>query len=226
MIRLSPRLSMTADMVRRSSRVADIGTDHAYLPCSLIISGKIPGAVAADLRSGPLENAKATVLAAGLSDKVELRISDGLSSVMPDEADDFVIAGMGGNLIADILSKSDLIYDKSKRLILQPQSHDEDVRKFLWENGFEIKEERICFEGEKVYIAFAAEYTGKICKHSEAEILLGGYYKLNSPPAKAFTDKKLKRLRTRAEALKLREPDSEEIKKADRIIKEVSQWQR
>lgn len=226
MIRLSPRLRMTADMVRPASKLADIGTDHAYLPCSLIMDGTIPCAVAADLRSGPLENAKATVLAAALGDKVVLRLSDGLHSIMPDEADDFVIAGMGGNLIVDILSQADWIYDKSKRFILQPQSHDEDVRAFLWRVGFEIIDEKICLEGEKVYIAFAAEYTGVISEHSEAEILFGGYCKQNSPEAKIFTDKKLRRLRARAEALKAKAPDSEELKKIERILDEVKQWQK
>lgn len=226
MIKLSPRLSITADMVRTGSRLADIGTDHAYLPCSLIQSGRISHAVAADLRSGPLENAKSTVIGAELGGAVELRLSDGLSSLLPEEADDFVIAGMGGNLITDILSKADWICDKSKRFILQPQSHDEDVRAFLWDNGFEITDERCCFEGERVYIAFAAAYTGKKQEHSEAEILLGGYYKDKSPEAVAFTEKKLRRLRARSEALKTNEPNSEELKRADRIFDEVKKWQK
>ena len=139
MLKLKPRLQMAADMVRTGSRLADIGTDHAYLPAALILGGRISSAIAADLRKGPLENAEATVRTYGIADRVQLRLSDGLKFVLPDEVDDIVIAGMGGILISEILSACPWIKDSSKRLVLQPQSHSEDVRKYLWDNGFEIK---------------------------------------------------------------------------------------
>ena len=118
MIRLKPRLQTAADMVRIGSRVADIGTDHAYLPASLILSGKIPSAVAADLRKGPLENAEETVRNNHIEDRVQLRLSDGLKCVSPDEADDIVIAGMGGILISEILTAAEWVRNPRYKLIL------------------------------------------------------------------------------------------------------------
>ena len=208
-------------MVRTDSRLADIGTDHAYLPAALILDGRVPSAVAADLRKGPLENAEATVRSCGISDKVQLRLSDGLRFVMPDEADDIVIAGMGGILIAEFLEAAPWVKDKTKRLILQPQSHSEDVRKYLFENGFEIFEESACFEDGKVYICMCAEYTGKISKHSDAEILLGAFLLRSDEVSVAFKEKKLRRVRVRAEALEKTQPDSDELKKLRNILDEV-----
>lgn len=212
---------MAADMVRTGSRLADIGTDHAYLPAALILEGRVPSAVAADLRKGPLENAEATVRSCGISDKVQLRLSDGLRFVMPEEADDIVIAGMGGILIAEILEAAPWVKDSAKRLILQPQSHSENVRKYLFENGFEILNESACFEDSKVYICMCAEYTGKIVKHSDAEILLGAFLLRNDEASAAFKEKKLRRVRVRAEALEKTQPDSDELKKLKNILDEV-----
>ncbi len=221
MLKLKPRLKMAADMVRTGSRVADIGTDHAYLPAALILEGKIPSAVAADLRKGPLENAEATVRSYGIADKVQLRLSDGLKFVMPEDADDIVIAGMGGILISEILSACPWIKDSSKRLILQPQSHSEDVRKYLWDNSFKIISEDACFEDGKVYICMCAEYTGKTEGHSEAEILLGKFINRSDECAEAFKEKKLKRVRVRLEALSKAQPECAEAEALRNILDEV-----
>ncbi|MBQ7548250.1 MAG: SAM-dependent methyltransferase, partial [Clostridia bacterium] len=144
MPKLKPRLRMAAELVRDGVRIADIGTDHAYLPAALILEGRITGAVAADLRKGPLENAAQTVRANGLTDRISLRLSDGLANVSAGEADDIVIAGMGGILIAEILGACPFLKDGSKRYILQPQSHSEELRAFLWSSGFRIFGESAC----------------------------------------------------------------------------------
>jgi len=208
-------------MVRTGSRLADIGTDHAYLPASLILGGRIPSAIAADLRKGPLENAEATVRANDIADKVQLRLSDGLQFVLPEEVDDIVIAGMGGILIAEILTAAPWVKKGHYRLILQPQSHSEDVRRYLFENGFEIIEEAACFEDEKVYICLCAEYADKKEKHSEAEILLGQFLGREDEESKAFIEKKMKRVRVRLDALKKAQPDCDEAKKLESILDEV-----
>lgn len=222
MLKLKPRLQMAADMVRQGSLLADIGTDHAYLPTALILEGKINSAVAADLRKGPLENAEATVRSYGIAEKVKLRLSDGLNCVMPDEADDIVIAGMGGILISEILTAAPWVKDKNKRLILQPQSHSEDVRKYLFKNGFEILNETACFEDDKVYICMCAEYTGEITEHSDSEILLGCFKDRNDEASIAFCEKKLKRIRVRLQALKNTDSENSEIEKLERILDEVT----
>ena len=101
---LSPRLRMVADLVPTGIRLADVGTDHAYLPTALLQEGKIPFAVAADLRQGPLASAKATVRRAELEGKVAFRLCDGLRGIRPEEVDGVAIAGMGGETIASILA--------------------------------------------------------------------------------------------------------------------------
>ena len=109
---------MCADMTREGSRLADIGTDHAYLPIELCLSGKIPSAIACDINPMPLRSAEENIARFGLSDIIQTRLSDGLDRVAPDEADDIVIAGMGGELIRDILSAEEWIKDGSKLFIL------------------------------------------------------------------------------------------------------------
>ncbi len=208
-------------MVRAGSRLADIGTDHAYLPASLILDGKIKHAVAADLRKGPLENAEATVSNYSIADKVELRLSDGLNAVRPDEADDIVIAGMGGILISEILQAAAWVKNENIQLILQPQSHDEVLRKWLWDNGFEITKEDSAFEDGKAYICMSAVYNGKSASHTDAEILLGGFYKRNDEASAAFCESKLRRVRVRLEALKVASPENEEIAVLQKILDEV-----
>ena len=222
MLRLKPRLQMAADMVRDGTRLADIGTDHAYLPAALILGGRIKSAIAADLRKGPLENAEATVRTYGIADKVQLRLSDGLKFVLPEEVDDIVIAGMGGILIAEILEAAPWVKDKKKRLILQPQSHSEDVRRYLFANGFKIIEESACFEDGKVYICMCAEYSGKVTQHTEAETLLGKFIGRNDEASKSFIEKKMKRVNIRLDALKKTQPDSDEVKLLEAILNEVN----
>lgn len=225
MLKLKPRLKTAADMVRNGSRLADIGTDHAYLPAALILNGKIPFAIAADLRKGPLENAEATVRTYGIADKVTLRLSDGLKAFFPDEADDIVIAGMGGILITEILSAAEWVKNPDIRLILQPQSHSEDVREYLFANGFEILSESSCTEDGKAYICMCAEYTGNVTEHTRAEILLGPFPKRDDEASKAYVAKKLKRVSVRLDALKKSAPESDEVKKLQEIIDEVKSWQ-
>ncbi len=159
MINLDKRLSTVASMVRRDSRVADIGTDHAYLPVYLVQAGVCPGGIAADIRSGPLDAARRTVTEAGLTDVIALRLGDGLAPVAADEADDIVIAGMGGETIVEILSAADWVKDTRLRLVLQPMTRAEELRRWLLTNGFTITEERLVRDGHRLYPVMAATYT-------------------------------------------------------------------
>ena len=125
-IELTPRLQAVAGLVPRGARLADVGTDHAYLPASLLQQGVIDTAVAADLRPGPLDRARATAERYGLTEQISFRLCDGLSGILPEEADTVVIAGMGGETIAAILSAAPWVREEGKRLILQPMSAQED----------------------------------------------------------------------------------------------------
>lgn len=221
MIKLKPRLNMASEMVRTGSRIADIGTDHAYLPVVLIMNKKIPHAIAADLRKGPLENARQTVEANSVEEKIELRLSDGLEKILPNEVDDIVIAGMGGILISEILSKAEWIKNKSIKLILQPQSHSENLRKFLFDNGFEIMQETACFEDDKVYICMSASFCGKVCEYSEAQLVFGSFLSKNDEPSKAFVEKKLRRIKARLDALTAQGVQSDEVARLQKTVAEA-----
>ena len=160
-IKPNGRLSLCAEMVREGSRLADIGTDHGYLPIALCHSGKIPSALACDINPLPLRSAQENIAKFGLSDKIQTRLSDGLDKVRPDEVDDIVIAGMGGELIRDILIAAPWIRDENKRLVLQPMTHHEDLILWLYENGFIIERQAATLDEGKYYTVLAARFTGE-----------------------------------------------------------------
>lgn len=217
-MKLSPRLHMVAELVREGVTVADIGTDHAYLPAYLVATGKCKGALASDLRDGPLMNAVATVAACGLADKIEMRISDGLEKIRPDEADDFVFAGMGGNLIVGILEKADWLCNSEKQYIFQPMSHAELVRAYLLSHRFRILEERACFDECRPYIAFSARYDPDYRpKYRKSYIWMGELASCKNDAARYYLTKQYKYLKQRADALEYAALLPQEV----RIIREI-----
>ncbi len=169
--KLSQRLRLCADFVTEGCRVADIGTDHAALPVFLVQSGRCGGAVASDLRKGPLSSAGKNIEAAGLSEKISTRLSNGFDEIAEEEFDEAVIAGMGGLLICDILRRAH--YRNSKSFILQPMSDPEEVRRWLYLHGFEITREKAACEGKRVYVVMRADYTGQTRVLSDFEALAG-----------------------------------------------------
>lgn len=202
MINLTPRLKLTASLVREGKRLADIGTDHAYLPVYLVLSGKNPSALAVDVRQGPLENARQTVRQYGLESKIETRLSDGFDMLYYTEAEDFVLSGMGGTLMAELVSRTDWLKNKDIHLVFQPQSHAQDIRKYLCENGFEIGTELIVNEGERIYIAFDAFFTGKAHKRDEAYYYFGSFPEKEDELSVAYVGKLISRLEKEKAALK------------------------
>lgn len=200
MLNLSERIMMAAKMVRKGSIAADIGTDHAYLPAWLVLNGISPSALACDLRKGPLDNAKKTVEAYGVADKITLRLSDGFDEIEPFEAQDFIMCGMGGTLMAELLGRAYWLKDSSKRIIVQPQSHAEDVRKFFVENGFEILCEDACIDSGKLYCAMSAEYRGEKTVKDESYYFSGELLKCRKPEAKLYLTKIKERLSTKQQA--------------------------
>lgn len=153
------RLMTVAGLVRPGSRVADIGTDHAYLPVYLVGAGICPSAIASDLREGPLEAARRHIDEAGLTGRIAVRLGDGLACVSPDEVEDVVIAGMGGETIVGILQAAPWVRDGDKRLICQPMTHAEDLRRYLLYHGFSLETERLVIDGRHLYPVMAARFT-------------------------------------------------------------------
>lgn len=171
---LSLRLEKIASFVEAGSVVADIGTDHGYLPICLVQRGISPKAYAFDLRRGPLERARDHIAQAGLQDRVMLRLSDGLSGLKPDEADTVVIAGMGGALIDRILERSQETAQAARTLILSPQSEPWKVRERLDAMGFYIDLEHYLEEDGKYYVVMRAVH-GAVCTGTPTEYKYGRY---------------------------------------------------
>lgn len=167
MFRLDERLSLCAEFVRQGTTLADVGTDHAYLPVWLALNGKIQSAVACDVRVGPLENAKSNIARYGVGDVITTVLSDGLDNVPSDAARDIVFAGMGGELTAAIIMRTQWLRDKDKRLILQPMTRADSLRSFLCENGFYIQDEKACISGNKSYSVMVCHYDGVIRKYTD-----------------------------------------------------------
>ncbi len=157
---LDNRLALCASFVRKDTKLVDVGTDHAYLPIWLVCSGVINTAVACDVRSGPLENAKNNIEFYHVQQKIKTVLSDGLDNIAPEDAYDIVMAGMGGELIAEIIKRQQWLCDGKRRLILQPMTRAESLRLFLCENGFDIIKEKACVSGKKTYSVMLCEYDG------------------------------------------------------------------
>ena len=175
MITLDKRLSAVAALVRQGSRLADIGTDHAYLPVHLVQVGVCPSAIASDIGAGPLDAARRTVTENGLTSEIALRLGNGLATVSAGEVEDIAIAGMGGETIAAILEAAPWVKSGDLRLILQPMTRAEDLRRWLLSHGFTILEEHLIIDGRHLYPVMAAEYTAApVCEDELA--IYGGFF--------------------------------------------------
>ena len=198
MLILDERLSLCASYVRESTALADVGTDHAYLPVWLSLNKRIRSAVASDVRKGPLGNAEKNIKFYGVGDIVKTVLSDGLDSVSPDEADDIVIAGMGGELIVSIIDRTAWLSDTDKRLILQPMTRSNTLRKYLYENGFVTDKEEACVSGVKAYSVICCHYDGIVRKPTLEEEYLGSLALRNAAPTRKYASvlcAKLKNIR-------------------------------
>jgi tRNA (adenine22-N1)-methyltransferase len=167
-VSLSPRLATVAEYVLPGEVLVDIGTDHAYLPTALVQASKISRAIAGDLLPGPLEAARATVDAAGLTDQIELRLGNGLGVLQPGEAACASICGMGGPLIVEILTAGPL--DGLRRLVLQPMGSEERIREWLVANYWRIIGERLITDSGRIYVIIAAE-RGEMALSAEDALL-------------------------------------------------------
>ncbi|SCG83595.1 hypothetical protein DW1_2028 [Proteiniborus sp. DW1] len=150
-MKLSPRLQAIADYVPKEAVVADIGTDHGYIPVYLVSNKIASRIIATDINIGPLENAKSYIDKKNYGEFIETRLGNGLKCLLPNEVDTIIIAGMGGHLIAEILDNSKEITETAKRFILQPMVASAELRRYLYNNDYTIIDEKLAKEGSKLY---------------------------------------------------------------------------
>ena len=155
---VSARLECCAGLVPQGARAADIGADHGYLGISLLLNGRAEFVHASELREQPLRRAMENALRFGVADRMRFSRADGLDAVDPDEVDTIVCAGMGGDLIAQILDRCRWVRDPRYTLILQPQSSGNDLRRKLARMGFAIEQERLVRDGGFLYQAMVARF--------------------------------------------------------------------
>ena len=158
--KLNGRLCSAAAFVRQRAVLADIGTDHAYLPIFLLSSGSIDRAFATDINEGPLRSAEDNIRAAGFAEKVTLMLTDGAAALSGLGITDYTVCGMGGELIAEIIDKAPHLRNCGVRLILQPMTRQAHLRKYLITHGFEIKAEAYSLDAGKYYVCIMAEFSG------------------------------------------------------------------
>lgn len=170
---LGARLEACTEFVRKGKIVADIGTDHAYLPIWLVATGKTPYAYASDINEEPIKLACANINKYHLSDKIIAFTGDGLKKIPQDNVDDIIIAGMGGDNIIGILSEAKWIKNPRYRLILQPMSKIEKLREYLFLNKFSIIEEKAVCEVNRIYTSICVEYRRNPIEYKELDFYIG-----------------------------------------------------
>lgn len=215
-IRLSKRLTALANMVTDGNRLADIGTDHGYIPIYLCQTGKIPSALAMDIGKGPLHQAQTHIAEHGLSEQIKTRLSDGMAALQFGEADTILIAGMGGGLVMKILSEGAEKLTGKEELILQPQSEIALVREFLRVRNFQILNEDMILEDGKYYPMMkvsqqkAAEQT-KILPQEVADAFGPVLLQKRHPVLKEWLERELRTTNSVIEQLSA-QPDHERIR--------------
>lgn len=187
---LSSRLQTVVNYIPNGYRIADIGSDHAYLPCHVVQKGIVPFAVAGEVVEGPYQSAIRQVESVGLTEQISVRLGNGLEVLQPGEVDCITIAGMGGSLIASILDRGKDRLQHIKRLILQPNIGAIAIRKWLLDHGWKLIQEEILIEDGKIYEILVAEQGDPRFIYGEdldAGLLMGPF--LKKVQNKAFKQK-------------------------------------
>ncbi|EQC82407.1 tRNA (adenine-N(1))-methyltransferase [Lactococcus cremoris] len=219
-IKLSKRLKAVADYVDKGAKLADIGSDHAYLPTYLVQKNEVEFAVAGEVVKGPFEIAKKHVAQANLKENIQVRLANGLAAIENvDKIDTIVIAGMGGILISEILEAGKGKLSSVKRLILQANNHEDTLRQWLTEHQFVIKAEQILLEAGKFYEIIVAEPTTNENPVLSANDLLFGPF-LSKEKSVIFQQKWQKELNTLNKIID-RLPD-EQTEKREEVLTEIA----
>lgn len=189
------RMALICEMVREGVTVCDVGTDHAYVPVELILSGKAPKCIITDISAPSLEKGVKNAKMAGCGDKIASYCTSGTIGVPIEAKTDIVIAGMGGELIAEILNQDGRLKEKELRFVLQPMSKAEVLRSYLAENGFLITDEARVEEGGRVYTVILCQYTGENYTLTDKELWLGRIERAEQPIDAVYREKVIKSLK-------------------------------
>jgi len=179
-LNLNPRLQKIAELIPEAESLADIGTDHAYIPIFACQSGKVKHAIASDIKLGPIARAADNIKKFGLGGDITVRIGPGLQTVAPGEAEIIVIAGMGGILISEILEHSKETVSRAKLLILQPMTAAAELRDYIAANSFTALDEYLAREEDKLYNIITV-VPGGSTEYTEKERILGRNIEKTSP---------------------------------------------
>lgn len=228
---LSPRLAAIAAQVPKGAILADIGTDHAYLPVALLLDGTIPSAVASDVNCGPLDRGRDTARQAGVEEKIAFRLADGLNGLDETQAEVVVLAGMGGELMARILSRAP--WTRAVLLLLQPMTAQPELRRWLTENGYRIEKETLVREGVKLYVILTVR-GGTDTPYTEGELWAGRQRPgENAPLRLAYLDDLLRRRRRALTGMERSEHPTAGLEKERRLVAQLEKmreewiaWQR
>lgn len=223
---LSARLACVASLVPAGARVADIGSDHAYLPAALVLDGKIDFAIAGEVVKGPYENAVHEIKDHQLEGKVIPRLADGLAAIEPaDKVDTITIAGMGGSLIASILEKDKDKLTGIKRLVLQPNVGESQLREWLMNNHYQIMNEKIIEEDNHIYEIIVAEPSVVPFRYSKYELDFGPFLLENKGPV--FRKKWQEYLQREAHVIdqmqKAQQPPLKKINEINQFLSQVKE---
>ena len=155
---ISDRLKCIAKMVEKCDSIADIGTDHAYLPIYLIKNEVCRSAIASDINKGPVEKAESNIRFENVENSIECRLGPGFTTIKPKEVNVAIIAGMGGNLIRDIIEEDLQVFKNLDYLVLQPMQNPDVLRKYIYESGYTVLDEDLCKEENKYYEVLKIRY--------------------------------------------------------------------
>lgn len=223
---LSARLACVASLVPAGARVADIGSDHAYLPAALVLDDKIDFAIAGEVVKGPYENAVHEIKDHQLEGQVIPRLADGLAAIEPaDKVDTITIAGMGGSLIASILEKDKNKLTGIKRLVLQPNVGESQLREWLMNNHYQIMNEKIIEEDNHIYEIIVAEPSVVPFRYSKYELDFGPFLLENKGPV--FRKKWQEYLQREAHVIdqmqKAQQPPLKKINEINQFLSQVKE---
>lgn len=213
---LDPRLLAAAEFVRPGSVAADIGCDHGKLSIYLAKSGRCPKVIAADLRPEPLARARVNLTNAHCQEQVELRLGDGLTVLQPGEAQDIIIAGMGAETIMQVVAAAPWVRQESVNLVLVPATKHSLLRKWLAENGFSLRGDRLVEAAGRLYAVMNARYTGKAIQPDGRWCVLG---ETGGELQKRYLAAQLGKIYKYRRGLK----DPAELEQLDRLIQELEE---